>query len=178
VGKEPADLRTGVEGHGDGCRAGYRCHYNGGPGADSGVCVGGNYNDVTTNNIGQTCETNADCYSPFGLGYCIQYQVSNTEVLPGICTLFDCAAPGLPTDVCGDKSVCVSQGEDTDETNCERTCKDASECGKGFACTDGDGDSGTPKTCIPPCETDADCRNGEKCIIQNAGSTVGLCRLQ
>lgn len=178
VGSEAADLRTGMAGHGEGCREGYRCHYNGGSGADSGVCVGGNYNAVTTNNVGQSCETNADCYSPFGLGTCAVYRVTDTEVLPGICTIFDCAVPGLPTDVCGANSECVSQGLDNDETNCERQCKDASECAKGFACTDGDDDPMTPKTCIPPCLTDGDCKTGEKCIRLSVDAQGGLCRLQ
>jgi len=179
VGMEAADLRTGTGGHGEGCRDGYRCHYNGGSGADSGVCVGGNYNAVTTNNVGQTCETNADCYSPFGLGYCLVYQVTQAgEVLPGICTVFDCAVPGLPLDVCGQNNVCVSQDNDTDETMCEHNCKDASECGKGFACTDLDEDPKTSKTCVPPCLTDADCKTGEKCILAQAGAQLGLCRLQ
>ena len=178
VGAEPADQRLGTTGHGQGCREGYRCHYNGGAGADSGVCVGGNYNAVTTNNIGQSCETNADCYSPFGLGYCLVYQVSATEVLPGICTVFDCAVPGLPTDVCGANNICVSQGNDSDETSCEHNCKDASECAKGFACTDLDEDPKTPKTCVPPCLTDGDCKTGEKCIRLSANAEGGLCRLQ
>lgn len=180
VGAEAENLRVGPEGHGDGCRTGYRCHYNGGTGAESGVCVGGNYNAVTTNNIGQTCETNADCYSPFGLGYCLTYQFGN-EVLPGICTLLDCAAPGLPPNVCGENNICVSASTPdalTDETQCEHTCKTAADCGMGFACTDADEDATTPKTCIPPCRTDADCRMNEKCTRAQPTDEGGLCRLQ
>lgn len=177
VGAEAADLRLGATGHGQGCREGYRCHYNGGPGADAGVCVGGNYNAVTTNNIGAECKTNTDCYSPFGLGYCLVYQLPTGQALPGICTLFDCAVPGMPTDLCGEGNECVATG-DGDETNCQHHCKDASECAKGFACTDDDDDAKTPKNCIPPCLTDADCRTGEKCIIVSASSSVGLCQLQ
>jgi hypothetical protein len=139
--------------------------------------VGGNYNGVTKNNVGAECKTNADCYSPYGLGYCLVYQVSATEALPGICTLFDCAVPGLPLDICGDGNECVSTG-DADETNCQHHCKDANECPKGFACTDDDMDTKTPKNCIPPCLSDADCRSGEKCIIVSSTSRAGLCRLQ
>jgi hypothetical protein len=177
VGAESTDLRIGVKGHGEGCREGYRCHYNGGAGADSGVCVGGNYNAVTANNIGQTCETNADCYSPFGLGYCAKYQIGNV-LLPGNCTLLDCSVAGLPVDICGDKNACVSQGPNTDETSCEHSCKDATECGNGFACTDADGDSDTPNTCIPLCESDANCRAGEKCIIADTARMLAVCQLQ
>lgn len=177
VGAEAADLRVGAKGHGEGCREGYRCHYNGGPGADAGVCVGGNYNAVTKNNIGAECKTNADCYSPYGLGYCLVYALPNGGTLPGTCTVLDCAVPGLPVDLCGDGNECVSTG-DGDETNCQHHCKDANDCTKGFACTDDDKDAQTPKTCIPPCRTDGDCRSGEKCIIQSTMSMLGLCQLQ
>ena len=179
VGAEAADLRLGENGHGEGCREGYRCHYNGGAGSDSGVCVGGNYNAVTTNNVGQSCETDADCYSPFGLGYCLVNAVPGTgEALPGICTIFDCALPSLPADLCGENNVCVSLGNDSDETYCEHNCKDASECAQGFACSNLDEDPKTPKTCVPPCLTDTDCRTGEKCILLAPGAQAGLCRLQ
>jgi hypothetical protein len=43
VGAEPAASRLGSQGHGQGCRAGYRCAYNGSSGAQGGVCVGGVY---------------------------------------------------------------------------------------------------------------------------------------
>lgn len=175
IGAEAVELRTGTEGHGEGCRPGYRCHYNGGSGSDSGVCVGGNYNAITTNNIGADCKTNADCYSPYGLGYCLIYQVSS-EVLPGFCTLFDCAVPGLPTDLCGANNECVSTG-DGDETNCQHQCQRAEECAKGFACTDNDEDPSTPRNCIPPCLADSDCRAGEKCVLISATGRSGLCRV-
>ncbi|HET8940345.1 MAG TPA: hypothetical protein VFN67_43185 [Polyangiales bacterium] len=178
VGAESADLRVGATGHGDGCREGYRCHYNGGPGAEAGVCVGGNYNGVTKNNIGAECKTNDDCYSPYGLGYCLVYQVPGTaEALPGFCTLFDCAVPGLPTDLCGESNECVATGGG-DETNCQHHCKDANDCAKGFACSDDDEDPKTPKSCIPPCLTDAECRQGEKCIIVSTTPRISLCKLQ
>jgi hypothetical protein len=177
VGIEGADLRTGTAGHGQGCREGYRCHYNGGSGATSGVCVGGNYNAVTTNNVGAECMADADCYSPFGLGACLQFG-SEADMLPGICTIFECGSPGLPTDLCGEKNECISLPSRvaTDETWCIHQCADAKDCPKGFGCVDVDEDADTPKNCIPQCETDADCKTGEKCI--NSAGGGGVCRLQ
>lgn len=175
VGAEPAADRIGTSGHGSGCRAGYRCHYNGGSGAQSGVCVGGEYNAVTTSNIGSTCKTSADCYSPFGLGYCAIYQTS-AGTLPGICTVLDCAAPGIPRDVCGGGNQCLATPEATDGdlTMCAHDCKSATECPVGFACTDDDTSSLTPKVCSPLCAVAADCREGETC--QGATETTfGLC---
>lgn len=177
VGAEPVDLRLGKNGHGQGCRAGYRCHYNGGPGADGGVCVGGNYNDVKANNIGSTCKTSADCYSPYGMGRCVFYSTSSTTPLPGICTIFDCAAPGMPADMCGAGNECVSIGS-SDGTGCLHHCKSASECPAGFGCTDDDGEPGTPNNCIPACLTNTDCRSGEQCVRRTATAASGLCMLQ
>jgi hypothetical protein len=182
VGAEGADLRVGAKGHGMGCRDGYRCHYNG-AGSDGGVCVGGNYNDVTKNNVGAACKSDADCYSPFGLGTCQQFQLTASDPVAGICSIIDCAAPGMPKDLCGEGNECVavSAGGDSDESSCDHHCKDATECPAGFACTDDDGVAATPKTCIPPCRTDMDCRSGEKCTVVGttaSGNQIALCRLQ
>lgn len=179
VGAEAPELQVGSMGHGEGCREGYRCHYNGGAGVESGVCVGGNYNAVTDNNVGAECESDADCYSPFGLGYCLTYRISSSESLPGICTILDCAAPGMPADLCGEGNECVASGS-SDETNCDHHCKTATDCPTSFACTDDDNDTATPRTCIPACRTDADCRSGEKCTpaAQSTAGTLSVCRLQ
>lgn len=177
VGAEKEDFRLGKSGHGEGCRDGYRCHYNGGPGTDGGVCVGGNYNDVKTNNIGSQCKTDAECYSPFGMGACLFYSTSSTQQLPGICTIFDCAAPGMPADLCGSRNECVSVGS-SDGTSCMHHCSSADECPQGFACTDDDGEPGTPSNCIPACLTNADCRSKEQCVRRTAMAQSGLCMLQ
>jgi hypothetical protein len=177
VGAESADLRSGAKGHGEGCRDGYRCHYNGGKGAESGVCVGGVYNDIKNNNVGSLCKVNSDCYSPYGLGYCLIYGITNTLQSPGICTLFDCAAPGLPKDLCGAGNECVSTG-DGDETMCAHDCKAASDCPADYACTDDDRDATTPKTCFPLCLSKDDCRSNEQCKPINTTSMAGTCQLQ
>lgn len=177
IGAEEESLRLGKSGHGEGCRTGFRCHYNGGVGAASGVCVGGVYNDVKTNNVGAACKTNDECYSPYGLGYCLAYALSGNVQTPGICTIMDCGAPGIPKDVCGLGNECVSQ--DSDQSTCLHNCKAATECPTGFACTDDDGEKATPKTCFPLCLTAADCRMNERCQpLPSSTSGAGTCVLQ
>ena len=175
VGAEPADLQKGSSGHGMGCRAGYRCQYNGGTGAQAGVCVGGEYNAVTTNNIGSGCMSNSDCYSPYGAGRCLRYTLPDNKSSPGICTLSDCHVPGIPKDICGAGNECV--GTSGDQTLCSHNCTKATDCPAGYACTDDDGDMATSKVCYPVCETAADCRSNERCQLYS-GLSVGACVLQ
>jgi hypothetical protein len=175
VGAEPAELQLGTNGHAEGCRAGYRCHYNGGNGAESGVCVGGNYNAVTKNDIGSACQLNSDCYSPFGIGRCLSYGLPNNASSGGICTILDCNVPGLPKDLCGSGNECVAS--QTDQAFCAHNCAKASECPAGFACFDDDGDTDTAKICYPICEADVDCRASEHCKLFS-GQTIGQCVLQ
>jgi hypothetical protein len=179
VGAETESLRIGTSGHGQGCRAGYRCYYNGGVGAESGVCVGGNYNSVVDNNVGKGCEQNSDCYSPYGAGRCLRYGLTSTTSSNGICTLFDCNAPGLPDDVCGSGNECVSSS--TDQTLCMHNCNDAGKCPATFACADDDGLPASPSVCYPVCEKASECRPNETCRAftgQAAGQTFGQCVLQ
>jgi hypothetical protein len=175
VGAESSDLQLGSMGHGEGCRAGYQCHYNGGTGADAGVCVGGNYNAVTTNNLGAGCTVGTDCYSRFGIGRCLTYGLPNNLSSTGICTMLDCNVPGIPDDVCGTGNECV--GSSGDQAFCAHDCSKANDCPGGFACYDDDGDSGTSKICYPICGADDDCRSGEKCKLFT-GEMYGQCGLQ
>lgn len=164
VGAEPQAARTGPDGHGEGCRPGYRCHYNGGSGAEGGVCVGGNYNAVTESNLGALCETDADCYSPYGLGSCLLLAVGDVQAPSGACSIMDCNAPGLPDDVCGDAGQCI--GLNADVTFCAQTCTEAEQCADGYACTDDDADPGTARICYPACTSDDDCRaDVERCAL-------------
>lgn len=173
VGEEPAADRVGVDGHGAGCREGYACHYNGGTGS-KGVCVGGNYNAVTTNNVGAACDSDDDCYSPFGLGTCMVLAVGDVEAASGVCTVIDCAAPGLPEDLCGPSGECI--GLNADITFCVQTCSKADACADGFACTDDDDSGSTANVCFPACFTDADCRqDAETCREVAAGAGYGSC---
>ncbi len=173
VGAEPAAQRLGTAGHGDGCRAGYRCHYNGGAGADDGVCVGGNYNAVAKNNVGDTCDTDADCYSPFGYGRCLYLTLdASSSPAHGTCSVMDCAAPGMPKDLCGSGNECILLRADI--TFCVRDCSKASQCAAGSACADDDGDESTKSVCFPACFSGKECRTGETCQIPN-GMAGGQC---
>ena len=172
VGDEPEADRIGVDGHGDGCREGYACHYNGGAGS-KGVCVGGNYNEVSDNNVGAFCDDDADCYSPFGLGTCMVLAVGDVEAPSGVCSIMDCGAPGLPETLCGAGAECI--GLSGDQTFCVQTCSKADACAEGFACTDDDDVPGTPDVCFPACFEDADCRGNEVCREVATGAGYGSC---
>jgi hypothetical protein len=172
VGAEPAALRLGASGHGEGCRDGYRCHYNGGAGADDGVCIGGNYNAVTKNNVGSACENDADCFSPYGYGRCLHLSVSGIASTTGVCTIMDCAVPGMPDAACGSGNECIILHGDV--TFCVHNCAHASECATGNACADDDADPSTPSVCFPACFADTECRSGETCSIAST-ATAGQC---
>jgi hypothetical protein len=175
VGAEPAAQRLGVGGHGVGCREGYRCHYNGGAGEANGVCVGGNYNDINVSNVGDDCASDAECYSPFGLGRCLRISASGISREQGSCTVVDCGAPGLPRNVCGAGNACVLLLADSDVTFCVRTCTRAEECADAAACADDDADPTTPRICFPACFEDAECRVAvETCEIA-ADASAGRC---
>jgi hypothetical protein len=173
VGAEPAADQVGTNGHGKGCRAGYRCHYNGGSGTQQGVCVGGNYNAVTASNVGDKCENDADCYSPFGLGNCLSLSVGTVQSPTGVCSIMDCSVPGLPDDLCGSGNQCI--GLSGDVTFCAKSCLEATECAAGQACADDDSDPSTPKICYPACFGDADCRAGQERCSATASTMVGSC---
>ncbi|MGD8860833.1 MAG: hypothetical protein PVI30_12555 [Myxococcales bacterium] len=163
VGAEDEADVVGSDGHGEGCRSGYRCHYNGGEDAEDGVCVGGNYNDIEESNVGAACEEDADCYSPYGLGGCLFLSVAGIQGPTGICSILDCAVPGIPQDVCGAGNPCI--GLNRDITFCATTCKGADDCADGYACADDDGDPGTERICYPACFEDEECREGEECRL-------------
>jgi hypothetical protein len=173
IGAEDAALVLGPDGHGAGCRAGYSCHYNGSDNGSLGICAGGVYNDVTEPNIGAACQTHDECYSPYGYGYCLWLQVGDVVPPTGTCSLIDCAAPGLPEDLCGPGAQCIGLGGDT--TFCVQLCDDASECAAGQACADDDVLPETPPICYPTCTADSECRNDtERCQIPT-GASFGTC---
>lgn len=145
-----------------GCREDYTCGWDGindQTVAINGACVPGVYNDQTVNNIGEACETNAECYSPFGQGGCV----------PGFgCTVFDCgpAVPGIPADECGEGNACVILTASL--ALCLRECTAAEQCLPGQACGDIDGDPGTADSaCLPVCFDSGECRAGEVCTVDN-----------
>ena len=146
-----------------GCRDGYTCLWAGLDQDPTGGCAPGLFNEVTDNNIGDACADNDECYSPFGNGSCD----------PDFgCTVTDCAAAGMPGDVCGDNAVCVdfiSVGVDLQV--CLEECSSAEDCLEGSACVDGDGDPLTLDSfCFFVCLDDEECRSGEVC--DGTGSCV------
>jgi hypothetical protein len=136
------------------------CQWNGsGTSGTNGGCIPGRYSAITTSNVGSGCTSNADCYSPYGYGACVD---------PGICMIFDCAAPGIPSTVCGTGNQCVDLGGP--DSVCTKSCTSATECPTGSACADVDASAITPDVCWPACATSADCRAGETC-----SATTGTC---
>ncbi len=136
AGAEEIADQTGVNGHGDTCRPGYRCRWFGtGPMTNAG-CVRGNYNDVTTSNYGAACTSHSECYSEFGSGLCL------TNWPDGACVRDQCGAPGLPT--CGDDAVCVAV--DNDPPRCIVECTVSTDCRLGYRCFD---TSGPRRVCLP-----------------------------
>ena len=137
------------------------------------MCVGGVYNAVSKNNVGEACKTDADCYSPYGLGNCIALSVSGVQPSGSVCTIMDCSVPGIPTDVCGAGNDCI--GLNGDVTFCVQTCEDATQCAAGYACADDVSDPATPKICYPACFATADCRKGQEVCNATATTMVGSC---
>jgi hypothetical protein len=162
---------VGVDGHGEGCPAGLACEWNG---ADStgtnGVCVAGNYNDVADYNVASPCADHAECYSPFGNGFCLPGSIFGNTA-NNYCSIMDCSAPGLPTDICGAGGRCITLF--TDFTMCVKDCTSADQCAPGHGCVALT--SGAAKVCFPSCEANADCRTGETCAIPT-GATTGQCQ--
>lgn len=173
-GATPGDPDTYLN-NTQGCNDGYTCFWGGIPNDAAGVCVPGVYNDVTTNNIGADCETNDTCYSPFGQGVCTDPELTCSllgappgEVCPSDlgCTVFDCAVPGIPNDVCGDSATCVAF--DSGLSLCLQDCSSGEDCLAGAACADLDLDPLTlDSVCFTFCLDDAECRAGEVCDAAN-----------
>jgi hypothetical protein len=173
VGADDPEAILGPEGHGKGCRVGYSCRYNGSDSGAAGICVGGAYNEVTEPNIGAPCQGLDECYSPFGYGSCVTLRTADVTAPTAVCTVIDCAAPGLPADVCGSGAACV--GFTADVSYCAKLCSDATECPTGFACVDDDASPGTPRICFPACTEDTECRKGEERCQIAAGASSGSC---
>jgi hypothetical protein len=158
----------------DTCRDGYGCFWGGtaaGGTADNGVCLPIEYSEaVTEPNIGAACTEDSDCFSPFGNGFCI-----TGDAFPeGYCSVRNCAAPwfteGTPEDqnVCGGDDLCVSfDMDDPTFALCLQDCSTADDCTDGLGCIELS--AGGPTACFN-CQTDAECRDGERCSM-----TQGLC---
>jgi hypothetical protein len=154
-GKEAMADQTGVAGHGNTCRAGYMCMWNG-TNAATGTCLPGNYNAVASNNVGVACKKHSECYSPFGHGRCAN--MGSDLASASFCSVFDCGTPGMPSDLCGTGNLCVLL--DDDLSACLKSCTDASMCAAGLACVSV---GQSQKACVFGCETNSECKTGETC---------------
>lgn len=168
-GATPGDPSTYL-GNTQGCRDEYTCFWGGIDDDPLGACVPGNFNEQSTNNIGEDCTNDGQCYSPFGQGACGDADLvcSFRGEPPGECkvgfgcTVFDCNAPGIPADVCGDDAECVRNSAGL--SLCLSKCSSAENCLPGAACGDVDLDPTTLDTvCLPICLFDDECRAGEFC---------------
>jgi hypothetical protein len=169
-GATPGDPSTYL-GNTQGCRDAYTCFWGGFPDDPTGACVPGVFNDVTENNIGDACTEASECYSPFGQGACGDADLVCSLIgeEPGVCqvgfgcTVFDCAAPGMPDDVCGADGECVVTSAGL--SLCVAKCSAAENCLPGAACGDLDGDplSLDDTVCLPFCIDASECRAGEIC---------------
>jgi hypothetical protein len=169
-GATPGDPSTYV-GNTQGCREQYTCFWGGTDNDPTGACVPGVFNDVTENNIGADCIEPSECYSPFGQGTCGDADLACSLIGAGPdevcqvgfgCTVFDCAVPGMPDDVCGVDAECVVTPDGL--SLCVAKCSAAENCLPGAACADLDRDPLTLDTvCLPICRDNAECRAGETC---------------
>jgi hypothetical protein len=154
-----------------GCRPGHRCLWDGSSAmgaADGGSCIPGTYNDVRVSNLGEACTDDATCYSPYGAGRCLGILRGD----PDSCTIIDCAAPGIPADICGTEQTCMQLGTDS---VCRATCTTATDCGTGNeACLPSEiaamiGLMAAEDICSPLCfgttqaQADMQCRAGQTC---------------
>ena len=149
-----SDTITPPETNTQGCREDYTCYWGRADGNSSGFCDVGFFNEnITQPNIGAVCETNDECYSPYGYGGCD----------PDFgCTVFECEVPGLP-DVCGTGATCIDFFIDfqVDLFACLTDCTSADDCRSGDACTDLD----DAQVCFPFCLSTDECGVGEVCDV-------------
>ncbi len=160
-----------------GCGPGRTCVWSGAAGAtDNGYCLPSPNldNGVTTENVGATCTSAAQCWSPFGEGDCLDGLFAAGDLPNGYCSVFDCGAPGRGgSSACGAGNLCVAVSSDPAPLSlCLQGCASAAECASGLGCVDVTG-SGT-RACIPGCDTSADCRSGQTCVGASATS-FGRC---
>ncbi len=144
------ELVLGPAGHNSECRVGYSCIWGGASGSRDGGCLPGNYNTITEANIGELCMADSDCYSPFGLGFC----------LAGVCSVYGCMAPGIPPNLCGTTECYVSLSF-PDSSACLVPCTSPDECATGLACSE-EISPGTTH-CTTLCADDTECQAGHSC---------------
>lgn len=173
IGDDPGDSATGASAGDDDCRDGYACVWDGVNTAAApvnGGCLPGNYNPVATENIGAACVdpdgptgdlgSDAQCWSPYGLGRCIFADALAT------CSILGCAQ--LPTGACGAGNTCADFGGTPPTSACVRSCTTAADCAAdmgraAYGCIPTSTAAGAPKMCIPGCAVDGDCGGAYRC---------------
>jgi hypothetical protein len=170
----PATWRT----NDGGCAPGFGCYWDGmtAASAANGACVPGVFNDVTTPNTGTVCDTDDDCWSPFGRGTCIEF---NNGVK--MCTVRDCLTPlapfagsMMPDQGCGQAdAVCVGISPDDESFGaCFQSCTVGDDCDPELDCAPIL--AGGASVCFVGCEDDEDCHSGETCMGATA-TELGSC---
>jgi hypothetical protein len=165
VANDPSDATTGRGRFDNECgRAGLACFWDGMSATGAGGCFPGEYNDVSTNNVGEACRdpdgtgplTASDqCYSPYGLGRCI----FSAEIAS--CSILSCAI--LPDDACGTGNTCLPISAST--SICVKSCAAPADCPvPSYGCVDLDTTGPLGTVCFPGCLTNADCRTGYRCM--------------
>lgn len=134
------------------------------PGAD-GYCWIGNWTPITVHNVYSPCTEPADCWSPHGLGDCLQPAPGAT----GYCVVHGCSDETIaPACAEGGGGVCPEPVD-----HCARACTPGLEptaagCPAGFACWNYRGTG----FCYRPCAGDADCTAPWTCNPVSHGCEV------
>lgn len=201
VGSETTAAQISGSGGGNpGCEAGEACLWDGVHGATddlNGGCYVGNYNDIPAYNVGASCDTDEECWSPYGLGRCLFGDGNSLgdRVGGGICAVGGCngngsamAPVGLlvqggripvadPNSLCAtsagtmgaNNDICVNFSDT--QSFCMTSCMTAADCPTGYSCPVLGGTALAPlKLCWPACTEDADCVTGSTC--RNDGGAV------
>ncbi|MBN8613066.1 MAG: hypothetical protein J0L92_20920 [Deltaproteobacteria bacterium] len=189
VGSETtAGQRVGAAGGNPNCGTGEACFWDGVHGAAdefNGGCYPANYNTVTEYNVGAPCDTDDECYSPFGVGRCLFGEGNSLgdRVGSGVCAIGGCAnltgggvglrngamesiAVAADVTMCagataGNNDICVGFSET--QSFCVSGCTTAADCPAGYACPNLGSALSPLNLCWPACQVDADCNTGATC---------------
>jgi len=125
-----------------------------------GYCWSGNWPGAAARNLYEPCDSNSDCFSPYGLGECLLYG-RNGE---GYCTIVGCPHPLIGA-ACAPGGQCLSVLATCVPECIPDVAPVASECPPGFACNMLYGTPG----CYIWCDSNADCGEGVNCNLISHG---------
>ncbi|MBN1771155.1 MAG: hypothetical protein JXB32_07845 [Deltaproteobacteria bacterium] len=156
------EVGSGPSGSGFRCESGQACwpgEFSPAPsgfGDADGYCWVGNWSSITVHNVYSPCTQPADCWSPFGLGDCLQ----PAPGAPGYCIVHGCGHPDVASTCTeGGGGVCAAALD-----HCAKGCTPGLEpaaagCPAGFACWS----YGGVGFCHLPCDDSADCGSAWTC---------------